>query len=227
MAMDAVPVRNEFAENLNFPSRIKSSDSLVDALDAMSEVSRNNKLKSEAALSKSWRTVLSWPVLGTAWIVLCLLYIQTQVGWSTLASMLPHEIATAVLGVVVPLVFIWIVTNNKRRADDFAAIEARLTEKLASLGAHTNPLDATTHEAGEALRRRAVDLASTAEIVAQRLDKATAALGDQLADSVNLVIDATQRSEDTRQSGNHHGRDRPSRRDHRDPCRNGGTCCRA
>ena len=149
---------------------------------------------------KSWRAVLSWPVLGTAWIVISLLYIQTQVGWGTLGSMLPQEIATTVLGILAPLAFIWLATNSQRRAADMDDLERRLTQQIAATGNRRHSADTATQEASDALRRRAVDLASTAEAVSQRLDRVTAALGDQLTKSVNMVLDAAQRSEGTREN---------------------------
>ena len=55
--------------------------------------------------------MVSGPAVSAVWILLCALYIQTQVGWAVLLQLLPHEIAIAALGVLAPIAFIWVVTG--------------------------------------------------------------------------------------------------------------------
>src|SRR5260221_12630129 len=47
--------------------------------------------------------------LSVIWLALATWYIQTQIGWSSLGIMLPHELGAALSGVATPLLVLWLV----------------------------------------------------------------------------------------------------------------------
>ena len=61
--------------------------------------------------SDSRRRRINWLglVVTVAWIAICVFYVQTQIGWSNLNALLPHELGLALAGVVAPLVFLWLL----------------------------------------------------------------------------------------------------------------------
>jgi hypothetical protein len=82
-----------------------------------------------AALSRVWGILLSGPVLSAVWLLACGAYIHTQVGWDVLPIMLPNEIAVTVLGVTMPLAFIWVVSTFRTLSEpvrDAAGSGARM-----------------------------------------------------------------------------------------------------
>src|SRR5579864_1084446 len=104
------------------------------------------------ALSRTLRLVLSGPVLSAVWLLLSALYIQTQVGWDVLLQLLPHEIAIAVLGVLAPIAFIWVVTGFYRRAGELSESSRELAEAARALAFPSPMAEARARETGESLR---------------------------------------------------------------------------
>lgn len=84
-------------------------------------------------MSKILRGAVSGPALSAVWLLLCGVYIHTQVGWGILLSLLPHEMAITVLGVLAPLAFIWVVTGFYARARALTESARTLAERVDAL----------------------------------------------------------------------------------------------
>src|ERR1700730_16820736 len=122
------------------------------------------------ALSRAWRLVLSGPVLSAVWLLLCGLYIQTQVGWDVLFELLPHEIAIVALGVLAPLAFIWVVTGFYARAAALTESSQKLAERVDALVFPSQAAEARAQEVGESLRILAEALNASSTQAGDRLD---------------------------------------------------------
>ncbi len=106
-------------------------------------------------MSRVWGTLLSGPLLAAVWLVVCAVYIHTQVGWDVLPTMLPNEIAVVVLGVAMPLAFIWMVATFRKRAAELSVSAARLAERLDAFVFPSEQAEERARTAGTALRRQA------------------------------------------------------------------------
>src|SRR5689334_3614951 len=89
--------------------------------------------RQETPMSRMVRMVLSGPAMSVLWLLICALYIQTQVGWQLLPQMLPHELAIAAMGVFGPLAFIWIVTTFQLRSRELSQASKLLAARVDQL----------------------------------------------------------------------------------------------
>ncbi len=103
-------------------------------------------------MSRALRLVLSGPALSALWLLLCLLYIQSQVGWDVLFQLLPHEIAIAALGVLAPIAFIWVVTGFYQRAEALTESSRELADAVAAMVFPSKASEARAREVGDSLR---------------------------------------------------------------------------
>src|SRR5689334_14915618 len=147
------------------------------------------------ALSRTLRLVLSGPVVSAVWLLLAALYIQTQVGWDVLPPLLPHEIAIAVLRVLAPIAFIWLVTGFCQRAAELSESSRKLADATAALAFPSPVAEARARETGESLRVLAEALSTSSTHAVERLEHATTALAGRLETIVNSVTTAADRAE--------------------------------
>ncbi len=141
------------------------------------------------------RVVLSGPVLSAVWLLLCALYIDSQVGWDVLPSLLPHELAITVLGVTAPIAFLWVVTGFYRRAGELAASSALLAERVDTLVFPSEAAEARARAVSESLSAQAENLSGAAIEAVDRIEGVSATLAGRLRDIVTSVTEAAQRVE--------------------------------
>ena len=48
-------------------------------------------------------------LLSAGWLAICALYVDREIGWGNLGTMLPHELGLTLTGTIAPLVFLWLV----------------------------------------------------------------------------------------------------------------------
>src|SRR5690348_10368880 len=72
-------------------------------------------------------------VITVAWLALAGWYIQTQIGWSNLDSLLPHELGAALSGVATPLLVLWLVIAFIERGSEIRATARELQQELKAL----------------------------------------------------------------------------------------------
>src|SRR5215469_14837086 len=138
------------------------------------------------------RRWLSGPVLAAGWIVLCALFTQFFAGWRTVLALPPLSLAVIIIWVVLPALLIWGAMAVRRRAAEFATVSARLADQLDRLYSPSEDRDRRAHEALNALRRQAEELAGAVDQTvrahgagqafennAERLRDAAAAIGAQ------------------------------------------------
>src|SRR5215469_4201158 len=138
------------------------------------------------------RRWLSGPVLAAGWIALCALFIQFFAGWHTVLTLPPLSLAVIIIWVILPALLIWGAMIVRSRAAEFATVSARLADQLDRLYSPSEDRDRRAHEALNALRRQAEELAGAVDQTvrahgagqafennAERLRDAAAAIGAQ------------------------------------------------
>src|SRR5215468_1182319 len=134
--------------------------------------------------SDSRRRRINWLglVVTVAWIAICAFYVQTQIGWSNLNAMLPHELGLALAGVAAPLVFLWLLianfTGRREGREHMAALRreiARLTAAPAAPASHVEVVSEDVARQTEALQR-------TSDAAAGVLDRIGGIFAQQLAE---------------------------------------------
>ncbi|HYL50106.1 MAG TPA: hypothetical protein VET84_12130, partial [Stellaceae bacterium] len=141
------------------------------------------------------RRWLSGPVLAAGWIVLCALFIQFFAGWRMVLALPPLSLAVIIIWVVLPALLIWGAMVVRSRAAEFATVSARLADQLDRLYSPSEERDRRAHEALNALRRQAEDLAGAVDQTVQRIEGAADNLGARLNDSMRTVNAAMERAE--------------------------------
>ena len=142
--------------------------------------------------SSAMQRWLSGPVLAAGWIALCALFIQVFAGWRTVLTLPPLSLAVIIIWVILPALLIWGAMIVRSRAAEFATVSARLADQLDRLYSPSEDRDRRAHEALNALRRQAEELAGAVDQTvrahgagqafennAERLRDAAAAIGAQ------------------------------------------------
>ncbi|MGH6983007.1 MAG: hypothetical protein ACREEI_02110, partial [Stellaceae bacterium] len=141
------------------------------------------------------RRWLSGPVLAAGWIVLCALFIQFFASWQTVLTLPPLSMAAIIIWVILPAPLIWGAMIVRSRAAEFATVSARLADQLDRLYSPSEDRDRRAHEALNALRRQAEELAGAVDQTVQRIENAADNLGARLNDSMSTVNAAMERAE--------------------------------
>ena len=81
----------------------------------------------------AWRSssrLVTGPVLGTVWLLLCVAYITFFVGWGVLQSLLPNEVALVVMAVVLPIIAVWAIAGAYERAAQLERVSTRIAQQV-------------------------------------------------------------------------------------------------
>src|SRR5262245_12097483 len=78
------------------------------------------------------------------WLALSEWYIETYIGWSSLAAMLPHELGATLSGVATPVLVVWILIAFVERGMELRGTARALRAQLAELA---YPVDAAEAKA--------------------------------------------------------------------------------
>ena len=138
---------------------------------------------------------LSRPVLVAGWIALCALFIQFFAGWRTVLTLPPLSLAVIIIWVILLALFIWGAMIVRSHAAEFATVSARLADLLDRLYSPSEERDRRAHDALNALRRQAEELAGAVDQTVQRIETAADNLGARLNDSIRTVNAAMERTE--------------------------------
>ncbi len=117
---------------------------------------------------RSWR--IAGVIVSIAWLAAVAYYVNTHIGWSNLAYLLPHELGAFVLGVVVPpaalILGLAYVTTRAEMEEAARALEARLDLLIYP------PTDARleVEAVAQALEHHAETLADASEAAANRAE---------------------------------------------------------
>ena len=109
-----------------------------------------------------------WPELATMivsaiWLAICVIYIDSQVGWSSITAFLPHEIGAAFTGIFAPLAFLWLVVAHIRRSSELRETSMELQQELRRLAFPGDDSDERSQTVADDLRRYAEALSSASE----------------------------------------------------------------
>ncbi|MEX2629811.1 MAG: hypothetical protein WD341_07720 [Tistlia sp.] len=129
-------------------------------------------------------------LISLGWLVASWLYLRRVYGVDQVASLLPHELGTLVVGVFAPLIFLWLVALVVARARGLSAETAALVEKLDAL---TYPPD----EATARVRAITASLREQSELVRGAADEAGDKLGevrDELAGQLRRLGEIDQQT---------------------------------
>ncbi|MFZ5792658.1 MAG: hypothetical protein ACOY3L_18360 [Pseudomonadota bacterium] len=102
-------------------------------------------------------------VLTLAWLALCWIYVDRDIGWDNTQSMLPHELGAAIAGVVAPLVFLWLVLLNLTRGRELAEATDAINRQLDRLAFPSEVAAEKVESAGAALKRQAEALKAVSD----------------------------------------------------------------
>ncbi|MEC8173403.1 MAG: hypothetical protein VX090_08480, partial [Pseudomonadota bacterium] len=89
------------------------------------------------------------------WLLLCLTYIHTTLGWSFGSQMLAHELGAMVAGMTAPLAFLWLGLAYFRRGYDVREHSEALRRQLEMLTYPAEEAEAQISQVSEALRKQA------------------------------------------------------------------------
>src|SRR6266404_1341749 len=130
------------------------------------------------------RRRLNWLglVVTIAWIAICIFYVQTQIGWSNLGGLLPHELGAALAGVAAPLVFLWLLVANFAGRRDGRENMAALRREIARLTAAPAAPASHVEVVGEDVTRQTEALQRTSDAAAGVLDRIGGIFAEQLAE---------------------------------------------
>jgi len=117
---------------------------------------------------RSWR--IAGVIVSIAWLAAVAYYVTTQIGWTNLAYLLPHELAAFVLGASVPpAVLILGIAYATTRAEMEAAARG-LEERLDLLIYPPTDARLEVEAVAQALERHAEILADSSEAAANRAE---------------------------------------------------------
>lgn len=121
------------------------------------------------------------------WLVLCVWYVSTRIGWGALGTFLPHELGGFFAGIFAPPAFFWLLVAYLRRSADFTETAGHIRQGMSRL---TYPADEAADRVeviSEALSRQA-DMLSTAT---ERAAEQAQLLRDVLEDHTNRLEKAS------------------------------------
>src|SRR5260221_7795477 len=107
--------------------------------------------------------------LSVIWLALATWYIQTQIGWSSLGIMLPHELGAAVSGVATPLLVLWLVIAFVERGSELKTAADELRRELQTLSYPMEEAEEKAQSVAQSLRDQARILTETSDAAAGRL----------------------------------------------------------
>ena len=72
-------------------------------------------------------------LLSLAWLIACLIYLDTVIGLDIINELMPNELGAIVTAVALPLLVLWLVYFALLRRQDFARHTASLEAQLQRL----------------------------------------------------------------------------------------------
>lgn len=128
------------------------------------------------------RTLILLGLAGSAiWLVLSWVYLRRVYGVEQVASLLPHELGTLVVGVFAPLIFLWLVGLVVARARGLTAETAALLEKLEALTYPPDEATARVRVITDSLREQSELIRTAADEAGDKLGEVRDELGRHLA----------------------------------------------
>ena len=115
--------------------------------------------------------------ISLLWILFCVSYINSSIGWTNLWHALPHEIGAFIAGVAAPLAFLWLMLLNMWRGMAIKRQSAALHELLLDLSYPTPEAERRVSALAGALRRQAREM----EEAAQSATAQIATLGETMS----------------------------------------------
>jgi hypothetical protein len=106
---------------------------------------------------------LSALIMSAIWLLICVIYVDSQVGWSALSAFLPHEIGAIFTGIFAPLAFMWIVIAHMRRSSELRETSLELQQELRRLAFPGDDNDERSQTIADDLRRYAEALSSASD----------------------------------------------------------------
>ncbi len=107
--------------------------------------------------------------LCTAWLSLCVYYIQVHIGWSNLFSLLPHEFAGFGVGALgPPALLLWLTFHHSRDKAMTQAAKA-VQDRLPLFSYPSEEGEARVREITDVLRQEAQELTGASDVVATRV----------------------------------------------------------
>ena len=108
-------------------------------------------------------------VASAVWIGLCLLYVNTVLGWDLAARMLPHEIGAMIAGASLPIAILWIVVAFFRRSYEIRQYTETLQRQYELLTYPSEEAETRIHDISESLKRQSEELTRASDKAAAQL----------------------------------------------------------
>lgn len=128
-------------------------------------------------------------IFSILWLGFGIYYIANQYGWENIKYLLPHEIGTIILALVIPVIFLWLFVFMGIRRDELQEHTAELRKRLSELVF-----------SGPDAARKTANLVSVLREQTEELRKATsdanemlAGANDQLRQQSELLNEALQK----------------------------------
>src|SRR4051794_13649689 len=133
-------------------------------------------------------------VASVIWLIAAAWYIQTQVGWSSLGIMLPHELGAALSGIATPLLVLWLVIAFIERGSELRSTALDLKRELEALSYPVNEADEKVRSIAQSLREQARALTEASDGAANRLTESRQALVAQTGELTTVSDQSTMRA---------------------------------
>jgi hypothetical protein len=125
-----------------------------------------------------------------AWLACVWIYVDRDIGWDNVRSMLPHELAAAVAGVFAPLAVLWLAVLYWARGRDLAAATAAINHQLGLLTFPSEGAAERAEAAGAVLKRQAEALRSASDQSSELLSGFAMRFQSEAAALAEVVRDA-------------------------------------
>ena len=139
------------------------------------------EIKASQARSKrhSQRITNAGIAVSIFWVLLCLIYIHSTLGWSFGSQMLAHELGALVAGMAAPLAFLWLAMAYFRRGYDVRDHTEALRRQLEMLTYPAEEAEARISQVSEALRKQAEELSRASDKATIDIGQLSSALREQ------------------------------------------------
>ncbi|MSO77955.1 MAG: hypothetical protein EXQ87_13770 [Alphaproteobacteria bacterium] len=126
----------------------------------------------------------AWPIwlataLSLAWLAVCIQYVSNDLNWSTLSSLLPHELGGLLTGLVGPMALAWMAAAYVQRGRDVQAALAPISFRLQELIEPRNPVERRFGHLVDSLKGAQAAIDKVAGDAVARTEAVRRALDDQ------------------------------------------------
>jgi uncharacterized phage infection (PIP) family protein YhgE len=146
-----------------------------------------------------WLGAIVGLVLTAAWLVFIANYVNRNIGWENVQSMLPHELGAAFAGVFAPLAFVWLAMLYWVRGRDLAEATAAITRQLDLLTFPSEDSAERVESAGAALKRQAEALRSASDQSSELLGGFAVRFQSEAAALTEVVQEARDQTDKLRE----------------------------